>query len=64
MVGLAGALYGLAYVGEEFDPTAGSHAAASNLADLAEILASYQINNGGFTWNSAYVIPDDGNESI
>jgi hypothetical protein len=64
VVGLAGALYGLAYVGEEFDPTSGAHAAASNLADLAAILASYQIDGGGFAWNSGYVIPDDYNEAI
>jgi len=64
VIGLAGALYGLAYVNEEFDPTAGSHAGASSVADLAAILASYQINNGGFAWNSAYVIPNDGNETI
>ncbi len=64
VIGLAGGLYGLAFVNEEFDPTAGEHATASNLADLAAILASYQINNGGFAWNSNYVIPNDGNETI
>jgi len=64
VIGLAGALYGLAFVGQEFDPTAGEHAAATNLADMAAILAGYQINNGGFAWNSNYVIPEDGNETI
>lgn len=64
VIGLAGALYGLAFVGEEFDPTAGAHTAAASLADLADILASYQIDGGGFAWNSAYVIPNDGNETI
>ncbi|MBG0786730.1 MAG: hypothetical protein H0S79_16665 [Anaerolineaceae bacterium] len=64
VLGLAGAVYGLAFVGEDFDPTAGSHAAASTLADLADILASYQIDLGGFSWSSAYVIPDDYNEEI
>jgi hypothetical protein len=64
VLGLAGALYGLAEVGEEFDPTAGEHAAASSIADLADILVSYQIDGGGFAWNSAYVIPNDGNETI
>jgi len=52
VIGLAGAVYGLAYVGEDFDPTAGEHAAASSLADLGAILASYQLSTGGFTWNS------------
>lgn len=64
VIGLAGALYGLAFVGQEFDPTAGQHAAASNLMDLANILASYQINHGGFAWNSNYVIPNDGDEAV
>ncbi|MFN2237255.1 MAG: hypothetical protein ACK2U1_23750 [Anaerolineales bacterium] len=64
VIGLAGAVYGLAFVGEDFDPTAGEHTAAGSLADLAAILASYQIDGGGFAWNSAYVIPDDSNETI
>lgn len=64
VLGLAGGIYGLAYVGEDFDPTAGEHAAASSLADLAVILETYQINNGGFAWHSNYVIPDDSNESV
>jgi hypothetical protein len=64
VIGLAGGLYGLAFVDEEFSPTAGSHAGAANLQALAVILASYQINNGGFAWNSAWVIPNDFDESI
>lgn len=64
VIGLAGALYGLAYVGEDFDPTSGEHAAASSIIDLANILVGYQINNGGFSWNSQYVIPNDSNETI
>jgi hypothetical protein len=64
VIGLAGALYALAFVGEEFDPTAGEHAAASCLADLGAILASYQIDGGGFAWNANYVIPSDGNETV
>ncbi|MBK7632738.1 MAG: T9SS type A sorting domain-containing protein [Ignavibacteriales bacterium] len=64
VIGLAGAVYGLAYVNEDFDPTAGWHIAASNINDLAATLATYQIVGGGFTWNQAYVIPGDLNESI
>lgn len=64
VLGLAGGIYGLAYVGEDFDPTAGEHAAATSIADLAVILQSYQINNGGFAWHSNYVIADDNNETI
>ena len=50
VIGLAGALYGLAFVNEPFDPTAGSYSSASSIQDLAVILQSYQISNGGFTW--------------
>ena len=64
VIGLAGAIYGLARVDEAFDPTGGEHAAAGSLSDLALILASYQIAGGGFAWNSNYVIPDDGNETV
>ena len=35
VVGLAGAVYGLAVADQEFDPTTGEHQAASNLMDLA-----------------------------
>jgi hypothetical protein len=61
VIGLAGAIYGLAFVDEDYDPTAGQHAWASDLDDLASILAGYQISGGGFTWNAAYVSP--GNET-
>ncbi|MCL5028237.1 MAG: T9SS type A sorting domain-containing protein [Bacteroidetes bacterium] len=64
VLGLAGALYGLAYVHVEFDPTAGAHASANNLNDLANILASYQINNGGFAWNANWVKQNDGDEAV
>ncbi|MBU1050475.1 right-handed parallel beta-helix repeat-containing protein, partial [Candidatus Bipolaricaulota bacterium] len=64
VIGLAGALYGLALVEEEFDPTSGDLASASSLADLGGILAGYQIGQGGFAWNSNYVIPNDGNETV
>ncbi len=61
VIGLSGAVYGLAIAGLNYDPTAGEHAAASSLDDLANILASYQINGGGFTWNKNYV--SSGNET-
>ena len=64
VIGLAGALYGLAYVGEDFDPIAGEHAAADSLDALGATLVSYQISSGGFAWNSNYVVPNDGNETI
>ena len=64
VIGLAGAIYGLAFVNEDFDPTAGQHVAASTLTDLADILATYQLASGGFTWNSNYVIDNDFNEAI
>lgn len=64
VIGLAGALYGLAIAGVGYDPTTGAHQDASNLRELADILTSYQIGGGGFAWNSEYVILDDGNETI
>jgi hypothetical protein len=65
VIGLAGAVYGLAYAGVDFDPTAGAHAAASSLANLGATLASYQINaSGGFAWNSAWVVDNDQDEAI
>jgi hypothetical protein len=63
VIGLAGAIYGLAYVHQDYNPVAGQHAAASNINDLANILLSYQISGGGFAWNSNYVIPNDGDEA-
>ncbi|MHC4529268.1 MAG: PASTA domain-containing protein, partial [Planctomycetota bacterium] len=55
VLGLAGAVLGLATAGEDYDPQAGEHAAASNLSDLAEILASYQLGTGGFTWRGIFM---------
>jgi len=55
VVGLAGAILGLAAAGVDYDPTAGSFAAASSTADLAGMLAALQISNGAFTWNANYV---------
>ncbi|MFA6232813.1 MAG: hypothetical protein WC824_01325, partial [Bacteroidota bacterium] len=63
VLGLAGAVYGLAYVNEEIDPTAGQHAPAGNLGDLASILLGYQIPaSGGFTYDGLDVT--SGNETI
>jgi len=56
VIGLAGAVFGLAYVSEDHDPIAGEHAAAGSLGDLAAALAGYQIApTGGFTWNAAWM---------
>jgi hypothetical protein len=68
VIGLAGAVYGLAVAGADFNPTTGDLAAASNLRDLADILAGYQITTGagagGFAWNANWVIPSDGDEAV
>lgn len=56
VLGLAGAVFGLASAGADFDPTSGEHAAAGSLSDLAAALASYQIDGGGFTWNKNHMI--------
>ncbi|MHC4528646.1 MAG: PASTA domain-containing protein, partial [Planctomycetota bacterium] len=55
ILGLAGAVFGLAATGEDYDPQAGEHAAASSLSDLAAILAGYQLGSGGFTWHMEYM---------
>jgi len=59
VIGLAGAVYGLAFSSEDFDPEAGEHAEASSLGDLAGILASYQIDGGGFAWDAGQVVPGE-----
>jgi beta-lactam-binding protein with PASTA domain len=55
VLGLAGAVFGLASVGEDYDPWSGQHAAASSLSDLAAILAGYQLGTGGFSWHWLYM---------
>lgn len=57
VLGLAGAVFGLAAVGEDYDPQAGKHAAASSLSNLAEILTAYQLNTGGFTRQGMFMEP-------
>ncbi len=65
VIGLAGAVYGLAEADQhDFDPTTGEHYLAGNLMQLGVILAGYQLPSGGWTWNSNYQVPDDGNETI
>ena len=64
VIGLAGGLYGLAFVGQEFDPTSGLAALASNLHSMATILVSYQLATGGFSWNSQNMDEGVGNETI
>lgn len=64
VLGLGAALFGLASAGEDFDPAFGAHADASSLADLAGILAGYQLSTGGFTWNSRNMDEEVGNETV
>ncbi len=61
VIGLSGAILGLAVAGQDYDPMAGEHAAAGSILDLGNILAGYQINGGGFTWNKDYI--SAGNET-
>jgi hypothetical protein len=62
VIGLAGAVLGLAAAGEDYDPQAGPYAGASSLADLAEILAWFQLDSGGFTWHGPFM--SEGDENI
>lgn len=64
VIGLAGSIYGLASVGEDYDPLVGQLAAANSLIDLGQILAGFQIDVGGFAWNANYVIANDYNEEV
>jgi len=63
VLGLAGAVLGLAAVHETWAPTKGACAGAKNVADLAEILAGYQLSTGGLTWNSLCLQEGVGNET-
>ena len=60
--GLSGALYGLAFVNETIDPTAGYFASEDSIDDLFTELASYQINNGGVAWHPDFTLANDQNE--
>jgi hypothetical protein len=64
VLGLAGALYGLASAGVECDPLAGPFTAADNLQDLADILDSWQLLTGGFTYNFDALDEGVGNETL
>ncbi len=64
VLGLAGGLYGLAFVGQEFDPTSGLASMATNLESMGTILVGYQLGTGGFTWNSQQLAEGVGNETI
>lgn len=57
VLGLGGAVYGLSYAGAVFDPTSGSYASAGSVADLANILKSYQMSSGGLTWWEGQMTP-------
>jgi len=64
VLGLAGAVLGLASVQEDVDPTTGPYAAAGSLADLANILAGYQLSTGGFGWSSLSLKEGAENETV
>jgi hypothetical protein len=64
VIGLAGAVLGLASVDADFDPTSGAFAAAKSLVELGDALAACQLSTGGFTWNSKNMAEGAGNESV
>lgn len=53
-IGLAGAVYGLAFVNDNYTATAGDYT-GDDLGGLAAALAGYQINGGGFSWDAQNV---------
>lgn len=64
VIGLAGAVLGLASVGENYTPTAGQYLGATGIPDLADELANLQLATGGFTWRSDIMVEGDDNESV
>jgi hypothetical protein len=64
VLGLAGAVFGLASVRASIDPASRDYACVSNLPNLAATLASYQLSTGGFTWNSLMKAEGVGNETV
>jgi hypothetical protein len=61
-IGLAGAVYGLAFAGEDYTALAGDYS-GMNLMGMANALAAYQMNTGGFSWD-AHDILTPGNEDV
>jgi len=64
VLGLAGALFGLATVGYDYDPQGGAYAAAQDLAGLADILLGFQMPSGGFTYHAGAMNPGDETVSV
>ena len=64
VLGLAGGVMGLSWMGEDFDPTAGAFAAASSTAELADMLAALQNPNGSWYWMSSLSSPGQGDEDV
>lgn len=64
LIGLAGGVLGLGWLNEDFDPTAGSFAAASSTDDLADLLAGYQNVNGSWNWHTNLVSPASDDEDL
>lgn len=64
VLGLAGAVLGLATVGHEYDPQAGAYAAAYHLRDQADALLACQLPSGGFTSHASSMEPGDETVSV
>lgn len=63
VIGVAGALMGLASVDATFEITGGDLAGIDSVEELADRLATYQIAaSGGFTWNQSAM--SRGNEAV
>jgi hypothetical protein len=61
-IGLAGAVYGLAFVGADYTATAGDYT-GQNLAAMAASLASYQMSTGGFSWDAHDITTADNEDT-
>jgi hypothetical protein len=64
LLGLAAGISGVCWMGEEFDPTSGAFSSASNVTDLADILAGYQNPNGSWYWDIDLPAPTSADEDL
>jgi hypothetical protein len=59
VIGLAGGIFGLASAGETFDPTTGFAAGTDSLSEMADLLLSFQLANGGVVYQSDQPLDPD-----
>ncbi len=63
VIGLAGGILGLKWIGEDHDPTAGAYTSASGVDDLISELVDLQNSNGSWNWRTL-TNPSTGDEDL